>query len=365
MKLYKTGKKVSFLINKNREKREMNIGNQIKKLRTEKKVLQEEVAEYLGVSAQAVSKWENNASTPDITLLPAIATFFGVAIDELFAIPEEEQFERIENMFYRERRIPQETFSQSVRFLQEQIAKDAKNIRAYEDLAYLYNHRAQSDHAEASEYAKCVIELDPDRKGGWVAYQEANNALCGDEWYDNHFTVIEYCKEILEKYPENYRALYTIIENLLGDNRFDDVVTYIEMLGKVVPESYQMLMYMGDVAYGHGDLAEAKRLWNESVETHPDTWQAYCSRADRMKKLGFVQEAIVDYEKCVEMQEKPRIIDGLFSLAQVHEQMGDYKAAINDNKRIIQVWKEEFDITAGEMLDARKREIERLQKLIS
>ena len=45
----------------------MNIGNQIKNLRLEKKVTQEELAEYLGVSAQAVSKWETNASTPDIT----------------------------------------------------------------------------------------------------------------------------------------------------------------------------------------------------------------------------------------------------------------------------------------------------------
>ena len=66
----------------------MNIGNQIKTLRLEKKVKQEELAEYLGVSAQAVSKWETGASTPDITLLPGIATYFGIAIDELFALPD-------------------------------------------------------------------------------------------------------------------------------------------------------------------------------------------------------------------------------------------------------------------------------------
>ena len=76
----------------------MNIGNQIRALRVEKKVKQDELAEYLGVSAQAVSKWETSASTPDITLLPNIATYFGVSIDELFALPEESQFERIENM---------------------------------------------------------------------------------------------------------------------------------------------------------------------------------------------------------------------------------------------------------------------------
>ena len=341
----------------------MNIGNQIKKLRIEKRATQEELANYLLISAQAVSKWETNASTPDISLLPQIATFFGVAIDELFIIPEEEQFERIENMYWRERRIPQETFAQAVRFLQAQIAKDGKNIRAYPNLAYLYNHRAASDHAAASEYAKRVIELDPNHKPGWVAYQEANNAVCGDEWYDNHFEVIEYCKEILKKYPENYRALYTIIENLLADNRFDDAVPYIQKIGEVAPESQQMLVYSGDVAYGRGNLEEAKCLWNRAVEEYAERWQAYCDRADRMKKLGYIHEAIADYEKCMEIQEKPRLTDALYSLAQMHEQLQDYEAAVKDFERIIAVLAEDYHTVSGESVDSVKREIKRLENM--
>jgi len=186
----------------------MNIGNQIKTFRLEKKVKQEELAEYLGVSAQAASKWETGASTPDITLLPGIATYFGVSIDELFALPEEVQYERIENMFFHERRIHPETFEQSIRFLKDQIAKDTNNTRAYEDLAYLFNHRAASDHVAASEYAKRVLELDPGSKGGWVAFLEANKGVCGDEWYDNHFTVIQYFKEFLKKNPWNFQGFF-------------------------------------------------------------------------------------------------------------------------------------------------------------
>lgn len=63
----------------------MNIGNNIKQLRQRKKLTQEQVAERLGVSYQAVSKWENQANTPDIALLPAIAALFGVSIDALFS----------------------------------------------------------------------------------------------------------------------------------------------------------------------------------------------------------------------------------------------------------------------------------------
>lgn len=61
----------------------MNIGAKIKELRKEKKVTQEELAEYLHISSQAISKWETGASSPDIDLLPKLAIFFGTSLDHL------------------------------------------------------------------------------------------------------------------------------------------------------------------------------------------------------------------------------------------------------------------------------------------
>ena len=58
----------------------MNIGKQIRTYRLQKKVRQEDLAEYLGVTTAAVSKWETEASTPDIALLPNIAAYFGGSI---------------------------------------------------------------------------------------------------------------------------------------------------------------------------------------------------------------------------------------------------------------------------------------------
>lgn len=59
------------------------VGSVIAALRKEKSVTQEELADCVGVSAQAVSKWENGGA-PDCALLPSIADFFGVSIDALF-----------------------------------------------------------------------------------------------------------------------------------------------------------------------------------------------------------------------------------------------------------------------------------------
>lgn len=59
------------------------IGNRISKYRKEKGLTQEELANLLGVSAQAVSKWENDVSCPDISLLPQLCKVLGVSADEL------------------------------------------------------------------------------------------------------------------------------------------------------------------------------------------------------------------------------------------------------------------------------------------
>ncbi len=51
-------------------------------------ITQEELAANLGVSAQAVSKWENNLSCPDISLLPEIAKLFNISVDELLGVQQ-------------------------------------------------------------------------------------------------------------------------------------------------------------------------------------------------------------------------------------------------------------------------------------
>lgn len=67
----------------------MNIGNNISALRKKKGITQEGLANELKVSSQAVSKWENNTSCPDISLLTQIADYFGVSVDDLLREQEE------------------------------------------------------------------------------------------------------------------------------------------------------------------------------------------------------------------------------------------------------------------------------------
>jgi len=64
----------------------MNLGEKIKKLRQFKGITQEQLANMLSISSQAVSKWETGVTNPDITLIPDIAKLFDVSTDELLGV---------------------------------------------------------------------------------------------------------------------------------------------------------------------------------------------------------------------------------------------------------------------------------------
>ncbi len=90
----------------------------LKSLRKEKNLTQEQLGDVLGVSAQAISRWENGASLPDITMLPAIAAYFEVSADTLLGI--------------RRRTVRQKMLCFQVRYQQ-----DAERINQYLDDGWL------------------------------------------------------------------------------------------------------------------------------------------------------------------------------------------------------------------------------------
>ena len=73
----------------------MNIGSQIKKLRRERDITQEQLAECLNISVPAISQWECGKTAPDISQLPMLANIFKVSADIILGIDVDRVEEKI------------------------------------------------------------------------------------------------------------------------------------------------------------------------------------------------------------------------------------------------------------------------------
>ena len=75
----------------------IKIGAIIKKLRTENNITQETLAASIGVTPQAISRWESENGYPDIELIPVIAEFFGITTDTLMGIDNAAEKKAVES----------------------------------------------------------------------------------------------------------------------------------------------------------------------------------------------------------------------------------------------------------------------------
>jgi len=78
---------------------QLRLGEKIRELRKRDGRTQEALADALGVTGQAVSRWEANGGYPDMEILPAIANYFNVTIDELFGHSLDEKQKRYEDLY--------------------------------------------------------------------------------------------------------------------------------------------------------------------------------------------------------------------------------------------------------------------------
>lgn len=131
----------------------INIGTIIATKRKEKGVTQEELAQHLGVSKPAVSKWESGQSYPDILLLPVIAAFFDISIDDLIGYEPQMTTKEIRKLY---RRLANEFTTQPAEKVYEECFYYVKKYFSCWTLQFqmgllLINHAALAGSPEATE----------------------------------------------------------------------------------------------------------------------------------------------------------------------------------------------------------------------
>ncbi len=340
----------------------MNIGKKIKSLRLQKSVTQEELAIHLCISAQAISKWENDITTPDIQFLPELSAYFGVTIDELFDITDQTHFERIENMLQMKKILTKANFDYAHEYLKEMIADKEHRGKALSLLAELHNHEAGVHREQAEYYAKEALVINPTWKRNHVALLWAQHGTTPDWNFANHHKRIAYYQQFIEENPNYARGYRYLLDELLADGRLEEAESVLAQM-KEVEDGCRVKMYAGQIAQARGQHEEAYTIWKDMIRQEPDNWLVYAYTADRYASDCRYEEAIEYNKMAYALQPSPKYVDAAECIAHIYEIMGDYEKAIQAWEELIRALDMEWKITEGEAIDRPVREIVRLKAL--
>lgn len=341
----------------------MEIGNQIKSLRLRRGITQEAMAQHFGITAQAVSKWERGAATPDIGMLPEISAYFGVTIDELFAISDETRMDRIQNMLRDIRFLDPADVESAKTFLLQKAEREPGNGLPHVLLADMENHIAQCHSQQAAEYAKEALRRDHTIKGAHSCLTEAMRGSCGDWCVTNHCALIEYYKEFVALHPDYVPGYQWLLNQLLDDNRLGEAEYYLNRMAEF-DRSFRTPMFRALIALHRGNTAEVLGILDEMQKDFPEEWLMYLCIGDIMVQLGEYEQAKHYYRQYTAHQTPPRYTDSQTSMAQLCEILGDYQGAIDAIREEIAILASDRHTTSGETVDQHYRNIQRLEKKI-
>ena len=338
----------------------IDIGTKIKQLRLRRGLTQEMLGNALNVSTQAVSKWENGLTMPDIQLLPDLAVLFGVSIDALFSLSDESRMVRIENMLEDVRFLSTQEFDTTEQFLKTKLQSPDTKARATLLLAQLYAKRSSEYSELAAPLARQALLLNPDAKEAHGAIFDAEGCPHSDWNMANYWELIEFYREFLQQYPDNPRTYLWLMDLLIHDGRTAEARRYLAQMDRL-EHTFRTDLYEGLIAKEECDLPRALACWEHMTQEYPDYWMSWSCRADCMAQLQRYDEAVECYAKALELQPYPKYVDMPEAMAQIAEIRGDLQTAIRMREKCIELCRTDWDLTEGELVDCHRREIQRLQ----
>jgi len=147
----------------------INLSEQLRKLRKHKGNTQEELAIHLGISTQAVSKWEREEGYPDITLLPAISSYYNVSVDDLLGVGQIEKEKKLSEYGDKDAKLFREGKSAERVDLWREAKKEFPN-----DLSVIHSLMYALSSDNEKEYADEIIEY-----GERILAESTDNSLRG------------------------------------------------------------------------------------------------------------------------------------------------------------------------------------------
>jgi len=301
----------------------MSIGTTIKKLRRERDMTQEQLAEYLGISACAISQWECDRTAPDISQIPLLVRIFGVTSDELLGISDLNKEADIE-------RLSQE-ISELIRVgkHREGFELSEKAHRMYPDnyklmytyslnFTYVYYDKSFPNDKKNKILAECTKLLES-MMAGCTDDDLRQKAMSHIIWMYRESGQIDKAKEMVRKFPRmlnSYEFLRTTV--LTGDERIDAHIDLLyhgliqHLLNSMVKNYkdssgkrffshsemcvlYKKMIDILKIIFENGDLGF---YFSESSDAHKFIAKYYAQEGDAENALTYLEgaaDAVIAY----------------------------------------------------------------------
>lgn len=291
---------------------QLNIGKNIKQLRRERNITQEEFSEILGVSFQSVSRWENNTCYPDLELLPTIADFFGITVDSLLGINKAVEHESVKKYLDEfQKAISVGNIDRCIEIARQGVSEYPNNFELLNKLMYAlfasgdedgnipdWKENMQKHDAEITSLGERIMKYCPDRNirleaMGRLAFNhcEMGRRKIGRAIYEE-LPSQEFCKEAQmwwgleeeEKLPflyEKIRKGYAALDNAM----------YFLTRHKLLPDDELIRIC-------EKELELASFMYDGNVPI--DSWgeaNAHCFYAGLLAKTGNTDKAFAELEK--------------------------------------------------------------------
>lgn len=246
----------------------MNIGDKIKELRKQRGITQEQLADSMSVSFQAVSKWENNIALPDITLTPVLAAYFGISMDELFDYDLKRIEDKALTIAKESWKYRSNDWKKAKVILEEGLKQYPDNDILLNNLLYVIDYDEKPD--EVLKIASKVIDVTKNEAIKYDAYRFMAYAYKAKNDIDSARKTLDQIPEIFFSRLSEKACVLTGDEKWLSACKEAGQALYILMLMKdkiaechIEKGDFQEALKECEQALGVLEIMEASKAWDE------------------------------------------------------------------------------------------------------
>jgi len=280
----------------------LELGKKIAVLRKMQGVTQAQLADYLMIQPQTVSRWEAEGGTPDITLLPKIAAFFKTSIDELFGLSDMEQ---IDNLVYKYSVLRDEaSFGEVMRRIEialhsladgtsEEVCQKREQLLAWK--VHIYIQKSRQAMQEAESILDTLLEQVKKESSLYLPLHLQKNQFLIQKGEGKE--VLEKTKTAWEEVqtPESLYCYFTVLmetdrgKEILALWESDAVQSLLKEVNETTVSLWHILFWSA-AAEGEEEIFEK---WFAVFEKEADVaavFQVKWTRAELLKRLGREEE---------------------------------------------------------------------------